>query len=173
VRFKILDSKISEDYFSKLTDISIPVNQFNTLRLPIEKVIVVENKTNLYTIALTLPLLEKTIVIFGSGFKIENLKDAEWLNLVEIIYWGDIDVQGFEILSQMRNYFPLTKSFLMDQTTFNKFFEKDLGTKSKTTKKLNLTKDENRIYVKLKENNWRLEQEKIPLQYVQNQIGQH
>lgn len=173
VRFKILDSKISEDYFSKLTDISIPVNQFNTLRLPIEKVIVVENKTNLYTIALTLPLLEKTIVIFGSGFKIENLKDAEWLNLVEIIYWGDIDVQGFEILSQMRNYFPRTKSFLMDKNTFNKFFEKDLGTKSKTSKKLNLTKDENRIYVKLKENNWRLEQEKIPLQYVQNQIGQH
>lgn len=170
VRFKILDSQISAAHFSGLTDMSIPVNQFNTLKLPIEKVIIVENKTNLHTIALTLPALPKTMVIFGSGFKVENLKNAEWLRSMDILYWGDIDVQGFEILSQMRNYFPQTKSFLMDENTFHQFFEDDLGTPSKVTKALHLTADENTIYQKIKENNWRLEQEKIPLAYVKDLI---
>ena len=166
IRFKILDSSISDKYFSGLTDISIPSNQFNELSLPIKKVIIVENKTNLYTVALTLPEQENTIVIFGSGFKVENLKNVKWLNSVEILYWGDIDIQGFEILSQMRGYFPQTKSFLMDDDTFNDFFENDNGTLSKVTTLLNLTDVELNIYEKLKQNNWRLEQEKIPLEYV-------
>jgi hypothetical protein len=166
IRFKILDSKLSETYFSGLNDISIPVNQFNSLHLPIEKVIIVENKTNLHTIALTLPVIENTIVIFGSGFKIENLKNAEWLSKLEILYWGDLDVQGFQILSQMRNYFPQTKSFLMDETTFDKYFDDDDGTLSNVNGQLNLNDAEMNIYKKIKENNWRLEQEKIPSEYV-------
>lgn len=173
IRFKILDSIISDKYFSGLTDISIPIIQFKKLRLPIKNVIVVENKTNLYTIALTLPVQENTIAIFGSGFKVENLKNVKWLNSVEILYWGDIDVQGFEILSQMRGYFPQTKSILMDEVTFNDFFENDYGTLSKVTTLLNLTDIELNIYEKLKQNNWRLEQEKIPLDYVKMKMISH
>lgn len=171
VRFKILDTEISESCFSGINDISIPMNQFISLNLNLEKVIVVENKTNLHTIALTLPKMEKTIVIFGSGFKVENLKNADWLRKLEILYWGDLDVQGFEILSQMRNYFPQTKSFLMNETTFNKFFENDNGTLSNVNSPLNLTKIEMNIYAKIKQNNWRLEQEKIPLEYVKIQLN--
>jgi hypothetical protein len=170
IRFKILDLKISMSHFSGLNDISIPINQFNSLNLNLETVIVVENKTNLHTIALTLPEMEKTIVIFGSGFKVENLKNAEWLNKLKILYWGDLDVQGFEILSQMRNYFHQTRSFLMDEVTFDKFFENDKGTLSNVNSPLNLTKIEMNIYEKIKENNWRLEQEKIPLGYVNKQM---
>lgn len=170
VRFKILDSSISDKYFSGITDISIPLNQFKELSLPIKKVIIVENKTNLYTVALTFPVLDKTIVIFGSGFKVENLKNVQWLNYVEIIYWGDIDIQGFEILSQMRGYFTQTKSFLMDEGTFNNFFENDNGTLSKVSILSNLTNLELNIYKKIKKNNWRLEQEKIPLEYVKNKM---
>ena len=171
IRFKILDSKISNNYFSGLNDISTTVSQFTELSLPIEKVIIVENKTNLYTIALTLPEHEKTMVIFGSGFKVENLKEANWLKLVEILYWGDLDVQGFEILSQVRNYFPRTKSFLMDEKTFEEFSDNEKGTYSKSSIQLNLTTTELTIYEKLKENNWRLEQEKIPLDYVKLQLN--
>jgi hypothetical protein len=171
IRFKILDLKISKNHFSGINDISIPINQFNSLNLNLEKVIIVENKTNLHTIALTLPEVEKTIVIFGSGFKVENLKNAEWLSKLDILYWGDLDVQGFEILSQMRNYFPQTKSFLMDETTFNKFFENDNGTLSNVNGSLNLTKIEMNIYEKIKQNNWRLEQEKISLEYVKSQMN--
>ena len=77
-----------------------------------------------------------------------------------------IDVQGFEILSQFRGYFQHTKSVLMDFVTFEKFFENDFGTQTNICTLLNLTDSEQKLYEILKTNNWRLEQEKIPYDYV-------
>lgn len=165
VRFKVLDKEISNNFFSGLDDIAIPISQFEKLNLPLEKVIVVENKTTLYT-TLTLPRMIKAIAIFGSGYFVYNLKNVNWFTNLELLYWGDIDVQGFEILSQFRSYFPQTKSVLMDKITFEKFFENDLGTSTNITTKLNLADSEQELYTILKVNNWRLEQEKIPFDYV-------
>ena len=122
VRFKVLDKELSTKYFSGLDDLAIPVSQFEQLNLPIEKVIIVENKTSLYT-TLTLPEMNKTIAVFGSGYGVINLKNVEWFKQMNLWYWGDIDVQGFEILSQFRGYFSNAKSILMDQKTFELFFE--------------------------------------------------
>ncbi len=168
IRFKILDKEISQIYFSGLDDLAIPVSQFETLNLPIKKVLVVENKTTLYTATtfLTLPKMDKTIAIFGSGYSVANLKNVKWFKNIELLYWGDIDVQGFEILSQFRGYFHETKSILMDIVTFEKFFEHDLGTSTNISTILNLTDNEQELYDILKTNNWRLEQEKIPFDYV-------
>lgn len=165
VRFKILEKEISRNLFSGLDDIAIPVSQFEKLNLPVNKVIIVENKTTLYT-TLTLPRMNKTIAIFGSGYSVSNLKNVNWFKNLELLYWGDIDVHGFEILSQFRGYFPHTQSKLMDKQTFDRFFENDLGTVSNITSKLNLTHSEQELYTILKLNNWRLEQEKIPFDYV-------
>jgi len=165
IRFKVLDKKISDRFFSGIDDIAIPVSQFEKLDLPIKKVLVVENKTTLYT-TLTLPKMNDTIAIFGSGFSVFNLKNVLWFDNLKLLYWGDIDVQGFEILSQFRTYFPLTKSMLMDKKTFDKFFEDDDGTPTNISMKLSLTDEEQLLYDILKKNNWRLEQEKIPLDYV-------
>jgi hypothetical protein len=112
--------------------------------------------------------MDKTIAIFGSGYSVYNLKNVEWFKDIELLYWGDIDVQGFEILSQFRGYFSHTKSVLMDKTTFDTFFEEDSGTQTKVTTRLNLTDLEQELYDILKTNNWRLEQEKIPFDYVNN-----
>lgn len=165
VRFKILDREISRKFFWGIDDVAIPKSQFEALDLPVEKVIVSENKTTFYT-TLTLPKLEKAIAIFGSGFSVSNLMNVSWLEDKELLYWGDIDVQGFEILSQFRGYFPQTKSILMDRHTFDKFFENDNGTPSGISAQLNLTDKEKQLYNYLKLNNWRLEQEKIPFDYV-------
>jgi hypothetical protein len=167
VRFKILEKEISIKYFSGLDDLAIPVSHFENLKLPVNKVLIVENKTSLYT-TLTLPKMKKTIAIFGSGYSVHNLKLANWLNEVDLLYWGDIDVQGFEILSQCRCYFPNAKSVLMDQTTFEKFFDNDFGTPTNITIQLNLNDKEQQLYDFLKTKNWRLEQEKIPFDYVNN-----
>ncbi|UXP34069.1 DUF2220 family protein [Reichenbachiella agarivorans] len=167
VRFKILDQEISKSYFQGLNDIAIPVGQFESLNLPIKRVLVVENKTTLYT-TLTLPKMTKTIAIFGSGYSINNLKNAKWLSDIELLYWGDIDAQGFEILSQFRSYFNQTRSILMDRETFDKFFEYDAGTVSYVTADSFLNEQERELYDLLKTNNWRLEQEKIPLEYVRS-----
>lgn len=165
IRFKILDKAICINFFSGLDDIEIPISQFEQLNLPISKVIVVENKTTLYT-TLTLPEMKNTVAIFGSGYSVYNLKNVEWFTDLTLLYWGDIDVQGFEILSQFRGYFPHTKSVLMDKTTFDKFFENDSGPATNISSLVNLTEAELQLYDILKTNNWRLEQEKIPLDYV-------
>ncbi|MEQ6117896.1 Wadjet anti-phage system protein JetD domain-containing protein [Reichenbachiella sp. MALMAid0571] len=165
IRFKVLDKEISQKFFSGLDDIAIPVGQFEIMDLPIRKVLVVENKTTLYT-TLTLPKMNDTIAIFGSGYSVINLKNVEWFNGIDLQYWGDIDAQGFEILSQFRGYFPHSKSVLMDKKTFDKYFENDNGTPTNISVKLNLTNNEQELYDILKENNWRLEQEKIPFEYV-------
>ncbi|MCB9033897.1 MAG: hypothetical protein H6553_08675 [Chitinophagales bacterium] len=165
IRFKVLDKEISQKFFSGLDDIAITISQFEELNLPINRAIVFENKTTFYT-ALTLPKMNKTIAIFGSGFSVHNLKNVRWFDNLELLYWGDIDVQGFEILSQFRNYFLQTKSVLMDKQTFDKFFEDDNGTPTNISTNLNLTDKEQELYDILKTNNWRLEQEKISLEYV-------
>ncbi len=165
IRFKILDKEVSQNLFSGIDDLAIPVSQFETLKLPITKVLVVENKTTLYT-TLTLPKMNNTIAIFGSGYSVYNLKNVKWFANLELLYWGDIDVQGFEILSQFRNYFSHTKSVLMDKQTFDKFFEYDKGTLTIVSTKLNLTDEEQQLYIILKTNNWRLEQEKLSFDYV-------
>jgi len=169
VRFRILDNAISNTYFQGIDDISITASKFETLKLPLTRVFIVENLMNV----LTLPEQKNSIVIFGKGFQVSSLKNAKWLNNVEIIYWGDIDVQGFEILSQVRGYFKHTKSILMDETTFNTFFEDDKGTASKVQNLEHLLPNEELVYKKMQSNNWRLEQEKIPDAFVHQYFNEN
>jgi hypothetical protein len=76
-----------------LTDIQVTEEEFRRLKIPCKKVFVLENKTNFSNLMnfLTLPQLENTIGIFGSGYKVADLKNASWLSEKEIFYWGDID----------------------------------------------------------------------------------
>lgn len=166
VRFRILDQSISHQSFSGIADISVPISQFKQLVLPVRCVYVVENKTNM----LSFPSFEKSIVICGMGFRVDILKEAEWLNEKDIFYWGDLDAHGFQILSEIRTHFPKVKSFLMDRETFDKFFEGDKGKETNVEKELCLTPEENEMFQYLKANNQRLEQEKIPYEYALKRI---
>ena len=168
VRFRILDLAISQQLFGGIDDFSIPIYEFQYLSLPIHNVYVVENKINM----LTFPIMKDSIVIWGHGFGVDIMKDVEWLKTKKIYYWGDLDAQGFQILSEIRTHFKQVESFLMDQDTFNKYFENDKGTKSNVVKELYLTHEENELYKYLKEKNWRLEQEKIPFEYAITKIPQ-
>jgi hypothetical protein len=171
IRLRILDEEIAEKYFSGLTDLSIPKTEFNTLNIRCKKIFILENKTNFSNIFnfLTLPNMKNSIAIFGRGFGLGLLKDALWLNDKQIIYWGDIDAHGFQILSQLRLYFPRTQSLLMDLETFNEF--KDFavtGTETNINQLTNLTVEENQLFkhlLNLKKKN-RLEQEKINQSFV-------
>ncbi|UBZ13304.1 DUF2220 family protein [Flagellimonas marinaquae] len=161
VRFRLLDSQITQQYFSGLEDISIRLSDFSKIELPIKKVLIVENLMNL----LTIPEMKSTLSIFGKGFKVLSLKNIEWLKSCQIWYWGDLDAQGFEILSGFRGHYPQTKSLMMDKATFDKYYEDDLETKSKVASLPNLTEDEYQMHQMLFKNKWRLEQEKIPIDY--------
>ena len=166
VRFRVLDGSISLKSFSGIDDLSIPFSQFQQLSLPIQIVYIVENKINM----LTFPLKKDSIVVWGHGFGVDVIKDVEWLKTKKIYYWGDLDAQGFQILSEIRTHFSQVKSFLMDRDTFEKYYEGDKGTKTNVEKELYLTQEELEMFRRLKENNSRLEQEKIPFEYVVTKI---
>lgn len=162
VRMRLLDKTLAKKFFYALDDITIPVSQFLKLQIPISKIYIVENKVNF----LTFPPVAHSVVIWGKGYGVASIKESELLKNTELIYWGDLDAQGFEILSQFRGYFAHVKSLLMDKATFDKYFENDSGTPSKINVEQNLTTDEEELYQYIKANNYRLEQEKIPQNYV-------
>ena len=162
VRFRILDTKISEQYFLGVNDLSVPVSQFAKLQLPVKKVIISENLITF----LTLPPMPDTLAIFGKGFDIGSLKNVDLLHTTAIFYWSDIDVHGFQMLSQIRKYYPHTRSFLMDKTTFDTFYEGGKGTPTTQTHLDRLTPEEHDLYDLLQGENLRLEQEHILHGYV-------
>ena len=168
IRFRILDQKISTKYFSGVNDLAIPVSQFNTLQIPVKKVIISENEITF----LTLPPMPDTLAIFGKGFDIGSLKQTEWLHITEIFYWSDIDVHGFQMLSQIRKYYPHTRSFLMDKTTFDAFYEGGKGTPTTQTHIDRLTPEEHDLYDLLQRQNLRLEQEHILHDFVLGRLGE-
>jgi hypothetical protein len=176
IRIRILDKRIAKNHLSGLSDIEVTEEEFITMEIPCEIVFIVENKTNFSNLMnfLTLPQMENTIGIFGSGFKVSNLKNALWLSDKKIFYWGDIDTHGLQILSQIRGYFRNTKSIMMDFKTLYAFKE-DWGKGEPTTviNLPNLNSEEQELFRFVKADNIntiRLEQEKISQAYVLNQI---
>lgn len=166
VRFRVLDKAMSQVLFSGIDDLSVPISQFQKVEIPVEVVYIVENKMNM----LTFPPIHKSIVVWGHGFGVDILKDVPWLKSKKIFYWGDLDAHGFQILSEIRIHFPQVKSFLMDRATFDLFYEDAVGTETNVEKELCLTQEEKDMFEYVKENNFRLEQEKIPQEYVISKI---
>ncbi len=171
VRFRILDKN---HYIHELSDLSLIIKEFEKLNLDIKRVFIIENKITF----LSFFDVSDSIVIFGSGYKISILKGIEWLKDKEIIYWGDIDEDGFAILSNLRGYFPQTKSICMDIETIEEFSHLKVEYDKKNSIKeniSNLTYEEIIVYERLKNDfygkNFRLEQERIPFEYVKKFLG--
>lgn len=161
IRLRILDAELQRHFH--FHDLSIPVSEFCHTVIPCSKVLIVENLMTF----LTLPPLDKTVAIWGKGFQVELLRNATWLQGREIFYWGDLDAPGFQILSQLRGYFPQTRSLMMASDTFERFkVFCGKGMPAKVNDLPNLTADEKKLFVLLSAQNFRLEQEKIPPAYV-------
>lgn len=176
IRMKILDLELANHYFSGITDISIPSDEFSKLSLPVTDVIIIENKTSFSNILnfLTLPQLKNTIALFGKGFGVTLCGKAEWLNKARIRYWGDIDPHGFMILSNFRKYFPHTESVMMDEKTFQTFYDCAVeGEVLAFTMDLRLSSEEAALFEKLNVKGTvnRLEQEFIGNDYVVACLG--
>ncbi|PVY40879.1 Wadjet anti-phage system protein JetD domain-containing protein [Pontibacter virosus] len=161
IRFRILDEEL---YLAgQLDDVSLPSDSFAALTIPCEHVFVVENLMNF----LTFPKVPAAIVIWGKGFAVESLKEAAWLSSKNICYWSDLDVQGFQMLSQLRSYFPQTRSMLMDRKVLEDYKEYIVkGTPSNCQSLPHLTEEERNLFELLSAENLRLEQERIPQQVV-------
>jgi len=93
--------------------LALPLSTAAALDVGDAAVVVVENKVNL----LTLPKETGQLALGGLGRGITLLQHVPWLRTASIFYWGDLDVDGFEILSSLRRLFPQTRSVLMDFRT--------------------------------------------------------
>ena len=169
VRFRILDEKL---YINSLSDISLTTEEFKRLDIECERVYIVENKITM----LSFPPLANSIVVFGNGYGVGRVKSAEWMRGKEIYYWGDIDMDGFAILSQARGYFPQIQSLFMDTKTLERFLDLAVASQDKSYRELKrLTEEEFLLYERLFQDyydkNVRLEQERIPFSYIIKELN--
>ncbi len=165
VRLRLLDGQLARQYTLSIDDISLPVDQCAHLfadRLRPQHVIIVENLINF----LTLPPLPDSVGLFGGGFAVHLLRDVSWLAQASVIYWGDIDAHGFEILSDLRGLFPNVQSLMMDRGTLDDNAEYILsGNEVRAERYDGLTEIENQLALHMISHDLRLEQEHIPHAY--------
>ncbi|MEH2013862.1 Wadjet anti-phage system protein JetD domain-containing protein [Nostoc sp.] len=162
IRLRILDQALKAKYDFPFSDISTPISEFKQLNLKAHRFFITENLMSF----LNLPALENSFALFGSGYAIQMLKSVNWLAYCPILYWGDLDTDGFKILSQLRSYFPQTISIMMDTKTLETFKEFAVTVAESTAENLlYLTPEEQALYSYLFIHNKRLEQERISQDY--------
>ena len=164
IRIRFLDKILSP--LDNATDISLTVSEFNDFHSHCDNIFVAENLMNF----LTLPYLTKTIAVWsGGGFNVSHLKDIPWLKSKQFYYWGDIDAHGFQILNQFRTYFSNTIAVMMDEETLSSFTSAS-GQPATNQNLQRLTESEFKLYNHLRQNNIRLEQEKITQTFADEKI---
>lgn len=111
VRF--LDAALHQQSCLPWQEFAVPLHTLAEHPIQCERALVVENKVNLFT----LPPIAGAIALGGLGNAVTDLRYLTWLADKELWYWGDIDVEGFEILSRLRAIFPHATSIMMDEET--------------------------------------------------------
>jgi hypothetical protein len=161
IRFRMLDPA---QHIGGLSDLTVPVAQFAGLRNGVERIFITENEVN----ALAFPELASAMVVFGGGYGIERLVQADWLRERDVIYWGDIDTHGFAILDRLRANLPHVRSVLMDAETLEAHrhvWGSEESDKRYLGELARLTEKEQQLFMALRANaydtNLRLEQERI------------
>jgi hypothetical protein len=162
VYVRFLDGQLHARYGLPLEELATPCSQFARLDFGRQRCLITENKVPF----LTLPQLSETFAILGGGFGVRSLATIPWLKTCPILYWGDLDAQGFQILSQLRSLFPHVVSLMMDEQTLKTFFSFQVeGTPCSVRQLPYLTSEEHTLFVYLSERTLRLEQERISHAY--------
>jgi len=171
-RIQLLEEQLDWQYGLRLDDLTLPVDQLAHLlteHIQPKTVIIAENLMNF----LTLPPHPASIGLFGRGFAVQLLADMRWLHQCRIIYWGDIDAHGFQILSDLRKLFPHVRSVMMDQQTLDDHAEYVVeGNRVRVDRFDGLTETEAIVAQHVLEHNLRMEQEHISQAYALIQLEQ-
>ena len=134
--------------------------------LPAERILIVENEQS----CLALPTLTNTIAVAGGGKNVAWLA-ADWLINKKIGYWGDIDGDGFHILSLARERCPNLTALMIDEQTILKF-QGRMVDEAQALNQIppNLTAEEQELFQRLRQGDYgktRLEQERISADYIE------
>lgn len=160
-RMRLLDPALRRR-LGGLSDITVPLDELARLDLPVQIALIVENQQT----ALACEDLPGAVVLMGGGFAARALAQIPWLSRVPVLYWGDIDQAGFQILSALRQGLPHAQSCLMDEATL--IAHRDLWSTDILTPAVDLpglTDPEQRLVADLRANRFgasvRLEQERL------------
>jgi hypothetical protein len=172
IHFTYLDPTYRGDPTNRVHD-SASVGDAVTLPYRPRVVIISENKDT----AICFPLLAGAVSVEGVGKGGGTAARFDWIRHAEIlVYWGDLDADGLEILDGFRAAGLDAKSILMDSNTWRRF--EHLGTnhypdgrlvlaKPKPAPTPHLDEAEQALYLALcdpdRTEYRRLEQERIPL----------
>jgi hypothetical protein len=156
---RFLDERLQREAGFPAAELSLPVTALDALALTSATVFLVENKVNL----LTLPPVERGLALGALGAGATILRDVSWLGRSRVIYWGDLDVEGFAILSSLRSFLPAAESLLMDEETLVKWRALcSLGNNALVSVPPRLTFSESAAFQSCQAKGLRLEQERIP-----------
>lgn len=162
IRMRILDANFRYQ-LAGLSDIYASIAEIAQLKLPVQKVYIVENLRT----GLAFDDIPGALVFMGLGYGALQLSEIPWIKIARCYYWGDLDTHGFDILSQMRKRIPQLQSLLMDQETLlkAKSFWGEEKERCYIKELAYLTAPEQTVYINLRDNAWgyhiRLEQERI------------
>jgi hypothetical protein len=127
-----------------------------------ETVIICENAETVQV----LPDLPGAVALSGSGYGIAELLAVPWVRSAPVIYWGDLDADGFRILDRARHHHPRVTSVLMDEETLQTHRDLIVPTAPRPPATLTgLTAAELALHDALSLSGDRLEQERIELGY--------
>jgi hypothetical protein len=157
VRFKLFDKVDFLD--GEFSEISLPFSDFKRLDIQSMNIFIIENLTTFHTF----PSINNSVVIWGKGYEVEILREAEWLKSKIIYYWGDMDTDGLAILDIVKNCFPQTIALFMsisDVVQYENWGVTHVDKKNRCLLKLSVKEIE--AYNYLKKKNIRIEQERIP-----------
>ena len=133
--------------------------------LPASNILIIENEQS----CLALNNIPDTIAISGGGKNVAWMR-AGWLAAKRVGYWGDIDSEGLSILSDARSKLSTITPLMMDAATAEVYQERMVAEPDSVCKEpIALTKEELNLFRGLRSRqyaNTRLEQERLPMDYV-------
>ena len=130
-------------------------------------VLIIENEQT--GLSLTAP--NEVPILIGMGYGVAALARVTWLREKRVLYFGDLDTHGLAILAECRRILPQTESLLMHTEVYEAF--KKLSVSEPRPVSIvpkELTPAEAKLFTELLTQGGRLEQERIPLPYVDEAI---
>jgi len=163
-----LDIDLAKTYNIDLEVMGITLSGLQQLDNNVKEIWLVENETNLYLV----PARKNALVIFGGGYGVGSLTNIPLFEKVKLFYWGDLDIDGFNILHNFKKMYNNVESVLMDIATveYHQAEKIIIEPKSKNRNLSSLNENELEAFEYLAENKWRIEQEKLNQHYIHQYI---